>query len=103
MNAVTQHEGSALSPAQEFELTNVLRSSLYPGASPESIKMVLGYCRAAGLDPMQKPVHIVPMWDGKARQMRDVVTIRLKIPRRKACRFESGPGHQGSQRERLLT
>ena len=86
MNAVTQHEGSALSPAQEFELTNVLRSSLYPGASPESIKMVLGYCRAAGLDPMQKPVHIVPMWDGKARQMRDVVMPGINLYRIQAAR-----------------
>ena len=39
----------------------------------------------------------------QALTVRDVLTIRLKIPRRKACRFESGPGHQGSQRERLLT
>ena len=39
----------------------------------------------------------------QALRVRDVLTIRLKIPRRKACRFESGPGHQGSQRERLLT
>lgn len=43
------------------ELIQVLRSSLYPGARDDSIKLVLGYCRAAALDPMQKPVHIVPM------------------------------------------
>lgn len=45
----------------EDELVRVLESSIYPGAKPESIKLVIGYCRAAQLDPMTKPVHIVPM------------------------------------------
>jgi phage recombination protein Bet len=45
----------------EAELIRVLSNSLYPGAKPESIKLVIGYCKAAGLNPMQKPVHIVPM------------------------------------------
>lgn len=40
---------------------SALKQTLYPGAKDESIKMVLDYCTAAGLDPMQKPVHIVPM------------------------------------------
>lgn len=52
-----------------------LRTSLYPGAAESSIDMVLAYCAAAGLDPMQKPVHIVPMWDSKARSMRDVTLL----------------------------
>lgn len=43
------------------ELISVLQSSLYVGAKPESIGMVIDYCAAANLDPMQKPVHIVPM------------------------------------------
>ena len=43
----------------------MLESSLYPGASHESIKLVIGYCTAAGLDPIQKPVHIVPIWDSR--------------------------------------
>jgi phage recombination protein Bet len=42
-------------------LVQTLSTSLYVGAKPESIAMVLDYCAAAGLDPMQKPVHIVPM------------------------------------------
>lgn len=74
MNAITKHENRL--PAlhmDETELMGVLQSSLYPGADPASIKMVLGYCKAAGLDPMQKPVHIVPMWDSKAKRMRDVI------------------------------
>ena len=48
-------------PMTQDELIDVLASSMYPGAKRESVAMVLGYCRAAGLDPMQKPVHLVPM------------------------------------------
>lgn len=86
-NIVKQHEPRL--PAlqmDEQELMQVLQSSLYPGASPASIKMALGYCKAAGLDPMQKPVHIVPMWDSKAGSMRDVVMPGVGLYRTQAAR-----------------
>lgn len=88
MNAITKHEGAALPALQmnEGELMQVLQSSLYPGAATASIKMVLSYCKAAGLDPMQKPVHIVPMWDGKTGQMRDVVMPGIGLYRTQAAR-----------------
>lgn len=70
----------------EAEMMKVLQSSLYPGAAPDSIKMVLGYCKAAGLDPMQKPVHIVPMWDSKAKCMRDVIMPGIGLYRTQAAR-----------------
>lgn len=79
----TQSTGIAL---RDEELLAVLGSSLYPGAAPASIKLVLGYCKAAGLDPMQKPVHIVPMWDGKTRQMRDVIMPGIGLYRTQAAR-----------------
>ncbi len=83
-NEITKTEtGLALS---EPELLKVLGSSLYPGAAPESIKLVLGYCKAAGLDPMQKPVHIVPMWDSKSGSMRDVVMPGVNLYRTQAMR-----------------
>lgn len=88
MNAITKHEGSAL-PAlhmSESELIDVLSTSLYPGANVNSIKMVLGYCKASGLDPMQKPVHIVPMWDSKSGSMRDVVMPGIGLYRTQAAR-----------------
>ncbi len=91
MNAVTTTERGALA-LSEPELLDVLSSSLYPGASHASIKLVLGYCRAAGFDVMQKPVHIVPMWDGKARQMRDVVMPGVGLYRTQAART----GHAGT-------
>lgn len=88
MNALSKHEAAALPALQmnEAELIKVLQSSLYPGAALESIKMVLGYCKASGLDPMQKPVHIVPMWDSKAGSMRDVVMPGIGMYRIQASR-----------------
>lgn len=73
MNQITTKPQGAIAPATDADLIRVLGSSLYPNAKPESIALVLGYCRAAGLDPMLKPVHIVPMWDSKARVERDVI------------------------------
>jgi phage recombination protein Bet len=85
MNALTKHEGGALA-LQEADLLAVLQSSLYPGAALDSIRMVLGYCKAAGLDPMQKPVHIVPMWDRQAGHMRDVIMPGVNLYRIQASR-----------------
>jgi phage recombination protein Bet len=47
--------------ANRAELIKVLGQSLYVGAKPESIGMVVDYCAAAGLNVMLKPVHLVPM------------------------------------------
>lgn len=70
----------------ENELLTVLENSLYPGANPTSITLVINYCRAAGLDPMQKPVHIVPMWDSKAGRMRDAILPGIGLYRTQAAR-----------------
>lgn len=88
MNAITKQEASAL-PAlsmDQSELMTVLQSSLYPGAQEDSIRLVLGYCKASGLDPMQKPVHIVPMWDRNAKAMRDVIMPGIGLYRTQAAR-----------------
>lgn len=80
---------SATLPAMQMsepELMRVLSTSVYPGAAAESIKLVLGYCKAAGLDPMQKPVHIVPMWDKNSGSMRDVVMPGIGLYRTQAAR-----------------
>jgi phage recombination protein Bet len=95
MNALTRIENTAIAAMSETELVSVLQSSLYPGAKLESIKMVLGYCKAAGLDPMKKPVHIVPMkvstgqkdergWDIK--ETRDVIMPGVGMYRTEASR-----------------
>ena len=56
MNAIIKADDT-----EEKRLIEVLGNSLYPGAKPESIRLVLAWCRATGRDPMKKPVHIVPM------------------------------------------
>lgn len=63
MNQITTQKpvSTPATAYDEGELLRVLGQSQYPGAKPESIKMVVDYCRAAGLNPMLKPVHIVPM------------------------------------------
>ena len=87
MNAISKQEAGLTAPTMnETEVIKVLQSSLYPGASAASIQMVLGYCRAAGLDPIQKPVHIVPMWDAKNKTMRDVVMPGIGLYRTQAAR-----------------
>lgn len=66
-----------------------LKSSLYPGAADESIIMVIDYCKSRGLDPMMKPVHIVPMSvkgiDGQY-SMRDVIMPGINTYRVMASR-----------------
>lgn len=94
-NAVSTIPRAAVPATQdEGALIEVLRSSLYPGAREESVKLVLGYCRAAGLDPIQKPVHIVPMRVkvGKDYQWRDTVMPGIGLYRTQAARTGSFAG-----------
>lgn len=80
---------------EETELIRVLESSVYPGASLDSIKLVIGYCKGQNLDPLQKPVHIVPMdvktgekdGDGKdIYKKRDVIMPGIGLYRTQAAR-----------------
>ena len=87
----------------EDELCTVLQSSLYPGAALASIKMVLGYCKASGLDPMLKPVHIVPMWDSKAKQMRDVIMPGVGLYRTQAARTGAFAGQSEPEFGPMIT
>jgi len=87
MNNIIESKSAAPALAMsESELVKVLQTSLYPGAALESIKMVISYCKASGLDPMQKPVHIVPMWDKNTKAMRDVVMPGIGLYRTQAAR-----------------
>lgn len=77
------------------EIFSALKNSLYPGASDSSILMVLEYCKAAKLDPIQKPVHIVSMLvktgkkDAKGydiKEYRDVIMPGIGLYRTQAHR-----------------
>ena len=85
--ATLKPAGQSLAVAEhEAAVRTALKTSLYPGAADASVDLVLAYCKAAGLDPMQKPVHIVPMWDSKSGQMRDVVMPGIGLYRVQAAR-----------------
>src|SRR5690348_13390237 len=98
MNALQKihSQGGELVTAEHAEaMRSALKSSLYPGASDASVDMVLSYCKAAGLDPMTKPVHIVPMKVSTGRkddrgydikEMRDVVMPGIGLYRTNASR-----------------
>jgi len=90
-----QTGGQMITAEQSAAIRTALKTSLYPGATDDGVTMVLAYCQAAGLDPMTKPVHIVPMWipekkvDGKVitpAGMRDVVMPGIELYRTKAHR-----------------
>jgi phage recombination protein Bet len=76
---------------------NTLCQSLYPGARPESVLLVVDYCRARKLDPLKKPCHIVPMEVKDARTntyaWRDVVLPGIYELRTTAQRTGEYLGH----------
>lgn len=82
--------------AHDVSVMQALKNSLYPGAKDESVVMVLAYCQAAGLDPMTKPVHIVPMSVKNAvsgqYEWRDVVMPGIELYRTKASRTQAHGG-----------
>jgi len=75
---VTATVGGALitaRDAREMEaVRNAMKSSLYPGATDESVDMILAYCTARRLDVMTKPVHLVPMWIPEKKKGNQVIT-----------------------------
>lgn len=100
MNAVVKTDGHAAIDLADWrsnqaEAIQTLRDSLYPGAKDESIIMALRYCEAAKLDPLQKPVHLVPMSVKSGRkdedgyetyETRDVVMPGIGLYRTQAAR-----------------
>lgn len=85
MSAVMKQAEHVLAMS-ESALVEVLSSSLYPGAAHNSVVMVLAYCKAAQLDPMLKPVHIVPIWSKAAGRMIDTVMPGVGLYRIQAAR-----------------
>lgn len=62
-----------LATIPDKQLNEVLRNSLYPGASDMALELVKSYCKATNYDIMLKPVHIVPIWNNKVGKMVDTV------------------------------
>ena len=79
------------------ELATTLKNSLYPGATLDSIQMVLSYCKALKLDPMMKPVHIVKMGD------KEVLMPGIGLYRTQALRSGAYAGLSEPEFGRLVT
>lgn len=98
--ATLKTPGALVAAEQAEAIRTALKTSLYPGASDASVDLVLAYCRASGLDPMTKPVHIVPMsvTVGKdergyaKKEMRDVVMPGIGLYRINAARTDAYAG-----------
>ncbi|OJT46830.1 phage recombination protein Bet [Serratia plymuthica] len=75
---------------------NALKNSIYPGARDDSVVMAVSYCRARNLDPLMKPVHLVPMSVKDAQtgknEWRDVVMPGIGLYRIQADRSGSYAG-----------
>lgn len=86
MNApvITKTTDLPIFKMEQSRALQVLKSSLFPGAADQSVLMVLGWCEARGVDPMDKPCHIVPMWDSKTDAYRDVIMPSVDYYRQKA-------------------
>ena len=76
----------------DIAVLSALKSSLYTGAKDDSIQMVIEYCKACKLDPMQKPVHIVPMWDKDTKSMKDTIMPGIGLYRIQAARSNKYAG-----------
>lgn len=81
-----------LATMPEKELNNVLRNSLYPNASDMSLELVKGYCKAANLDIMLKPVHIVAIYNSAVGRMVDVIMPGIGLYRTTAARTKQYAG-----------
>lgn len=89
------HDAIVKRDVNEFQWRALL--NLFPGARPESVLMVVDYCRARKLDPMKKPCHIVPMRVKRAGtreyEWRDVVMPGIYEYRTTAQRTGQYMGH----------
>lgn len=95
--------------ATEEDMIRVLSNSLYPGAKPESIALVLSYCRMNHLDPMLRPVFIVPTsvkkpdgtWETRDVLMPGIADYRIKAARSGEYGGKSEPEFGPDVRETL--
>lgn len=61
-------------------------SEIYGDPSPEKLGLVLDYCKARKMDPLKKPVHIVPVWSKKRGVMVETIWPAISEVRATAMR-----------------
>lgn len=74
------------------ELLSILQEAVYIGCKPESIQQVIDYCRARNLDPLQKPVHIVPRYNAVTKRYEDTIMPGIGMYRIQAMRDNAWAG-----------
>jgi phage recombination protein Bet len=95
-NAVVNLPAAVVSMGIDEPTWNALKNSIYPGARDDSVVMAVSYCKARHLDPLMKPVHLVPMSVKDAQtgknEWRDVVMPGIGLYRIQADRSGSYAG-----------
>lgn len=76
---------AAIARQVDAPLWNSLKE-MFDGASDQSIGLVLDYCKARKLDPLKKPVHIVPVWSNRRKCMVETVWPSISEIRTTAAR-----------------
>jgi phage recombination protein Bet len=72
---------------------NALCHTVYPHAkNVDALVMVMAYCKARNLDPLKKPVHIVPMYDSKLGRYVETIWPSISEIRITAHRTQSYAG-----------
>jgi phage recombination protein Bet len=71
---------------QDSDLLHVLHAAVYPNASPEALGLIVSYCKAAGLDPLQKPLQIIQVADSHSGLPRWAVVPGIGLYRTIAAR-----------------
>ncbi len=83
---------------------NVLTEAIFPNAqTPDSIALVLNYCKANKLDVFKKCVHIVPIWDKNKKKMVETIWPGIGLLRTVASRTGVYAGRDATVFGELMT
>jgi phage recombination protein Bet len=81
-----------------------LTEAVWPSAtSVDGVMLALEYCRARNLDPMKRPVHIVPMYNAKLRKNVETVWPGISEIRTTATRTGTWAGNDECAFGRIMT
>lgn len=69
-------------------------SEIYGNPRPESLALVINYCKARNMDPLKKPVHIVPVYSKRAGGYVDTIWPSIGEVRMTAMRTKSYAGRE---------
>jgi phage recombination protein Bet len=86
MNNASSLRDQDVPAPQDADLLQVLQAAIYPGCTAEALGLVLSYCKAAGLDPMHKPLQIIQVVDAQTGVQRCAVVPGIGLYRTIAAR-----------------